>query len=53
MKGGRNGELRLPAGLLPRRLLLDVEADVQHISVLNLVGLAFEALEAATSGLHV
>jgi hypothetical protein len=35
------------------RLLLDVEADIQDVPVLNLVGLAFEALEAGPGGLRV
>jgi hypothetical protein len=35
------------------RLLLDVEANVQDITVLNLVGLALEALEAGPGGLRV
>src|SRR5215475_500898 len=35
------------------RLLLDVEADVQNVTVLNLVGLALEALEAGPGGLRV
>src|SRR5205085_10141182 len=58
--------LRLPARLLRRRPLLlgaartsraapssDVEADVQDVAVLDLVGLAFEPLEAAAGGLRV
>src|SRR5918996_3864841 len=33
--------------------LSDVEANVQHVAVLNLVGLSFEALEAGPGGLRV
>jgi hypothetical protein len=32
---------------------LDVEPDVQDVTVLNLVGLSFEALEAGPGGLRV
>lgn len=56
MKGGRDARLlRLSrlSGLLLDRLLLDVESDVENITVLNLVGLAFEPLEAASRGLRV
>src|SRR6185312_17362797 len=48
-----DGRVRLPAGLLSRRLLLDVEANVQDVAVLDDVRLAFEPLEAASRGLRV
>src|SRR5207302_9441953 len=38
---------------LPPRTPLDVETNVEHISLLDHVGLPFEALEAAPSGLRV
>src|SRR5204862_2840851 len=50
--------LRLPTRLLRRRLLplerrLDVEAHVEDVAVLHLVGLALEALETAPGRLRV
>ena len=46
-------ECDCPPDCCPARLLLDVEADVQDVAVLDDVRLAFEPLEAASRGLRV
>ena len=45
--------LRLRLRRLQLRLLLDVEADGEHVTVLHLVGLALEPLQAAPRRLRV
>src|SRR5215210_2177147 len=55
-KGGNDARQRLLRRRLRLRLLrllLDVEADGEHVAVLHLVGLSFEPLQAASCRLRV